>query len=106
MFQTKVAQKLKTSILCSINFFFFENRVVISENVEKYRRAGQATNDNMAHPHYMLDTYGYRHTHTHTQTHTHTEYALIIAFRLLQWLHERASMLHYTYIDCIVVSYK
>ena len=67
MFQTKVAQKLKTSILCSINFFFFENRVVISENVEKYRRAGQATDDNMAHPHYMLDTYGYRHTHTHTQ---------------------------------------
>ena len=100
MFQTKVAQKLKTSILYSINFFFFENSVVISENVEKYRRAGQATDDNMAHPHYMLDTYGYRHTHTHT------EYALIIDFRLLQWLHERASMLHYTYIDCIVVSYK
>jgi len=28
MVQAKVAQKFKTSILCSINIFFFENRVV------------------------------------------------------------------------------
>jgi ABC-type polar amino acid transport system ATPase subunit len=37
------------------NFFFFENRVV-HENVEKYCRAGQAKDDNMAHAHCMLDT--------------------------------------------------
>ena len=36
-------------------FFFFENRAVY-ENVEKYGRAGQATDDNTAHAHCMLDT--------------------------------------------------
>jgi len=30
--------------------------------MEKYYRAGQATDNNMAHVHYMLDTYGYKHT--------------------------------------------
>ena len=45
MFQTKVVEKIKTHILCSITFFFFENRAVC-ENVEKYCRAGQATDDN------------------------------------------------------------
>jgi len=28
----------------------------VSDNVEKYCRAGQATDDNMAHAHCMLDT--------------------------------------------------
>jgi len=31
-------------------------------NVEKYCWIGQATDDNMAHAHFMLDTQGYRHT--------------------------------------------
>ena len=35
--------------------FFLENRAVY-ENVEKYCRAGQATDDNMAHAHFMLGT--------------------------------------------------
>ena len=30
--------------------------------VEKYCRAGKATDDNMAHAHCMLDTQGYKHT--------------------------------------------
>jgi len=30
--------------------------------VEKYCTAGQATDDNMAHAHCMLDTKGYKHT--------------------------------------------
>jgi hypothetical protein len=34
-------------------------------------------------------------------TDTHSEYVILIAFPL-QWLHERASMLHYTYIACLV----
>ena len=29
-------------------------------------------------------------------TNTHSEYVIIIAFSLQQWLHERASMLHYS----------
>jgi hypothetical protein len=38
----------------SSNFFSLENRAVY-ENVEKYCVNGQATDDNMAHSHCMLD---------------------------------------------------
>jgi hypothetical protein len=34
-------------------------------------------------------------------TNTHSEYVILIAFPLHQWLHERASMLRYTYIACL-----
>jgi hypothetical protein len=33
-------------------------------------------------------------------TNTHSEYVILIAFPLQQWLHERSSMLRYTYITC------
>jgi hypothetical protein len=36
-------------------------------------------------------------------TNTHSEYVILIAFALQQWLKERASMLLYTYIACLVV---
>jgi len=32
--------------------------------MEKYCRAGQATDDKMAHVHCMLDTKGYKYTHS------------------------------------------
>ena len=35
-------------------------------------------------------------------TNTHTEYVTFIAFPLQQWLRERASVLRYTYIACLV----
>ena len=35
-------------------------------------------------------------------TNTHPEYVILIAFPLQQWLHERASLLRYTYISCLV----
>jgi len=35
-------------------------------------------------------------------TNTHSEYVIILAFPLQQWLHERASMLRYTYSACLV----
>jgi len=34
-------------------------------------------------------------------TDTHSEYVLLISFQLQQFLHERASVLRYTYIACI-----
>jgi hypothetical protein len=34
---------------------FLENRAVL-DNVEKYCRAGEATDDNMRHAHFVLDT--------------------------------------------------
>jgi predicted DNA-binding protein YlxM (UPF0122 family) len=51
MFLIKVAEKKHTFMF---NNFFFENRVVY-EIVEKYCRAGQAIDDNIAHAHCMLD---------------------------------------------------
>jgi len=33
---------------------------------------------------------------------THLEHVIVIAFPLRKWLHERASMLLYTYIGCLV----
>ena len=35
-------------------------------------------------------------------TNTHSEYVILIAFPLQQRLHERASVLRYTYIGCLV----
>jgi hypothetical protein len=37
-------------------------------------------------------------------TNTHSEYVILIAFPLPQWLHERASMLRYTYTACLVIT--
>ena len=36
-------------------------------------------------------------------TDTHSEYVILIAFPLQQWLYERASVLRYTYIACLVL---
>jgi len=35
-------------------------------------------------------------------TETHSEYIIVIALPLQNWLHERASVLRYTYIACLV----
>jgi len=54
-----VSEKLQIKskhILGSVNFFFFENRPVYEIMWEKYCTAGQATDENMAHAHCMLDT--------------------------------------------------
>jgi hypothetical protein len=54
MFQTEVVDETKTHILCSVTVF--QNSFVLWDNVEKYCTAGQATDDNMAHAHCILDT--------------------------------------------------
>ena len=41
---------------------------------------------------------------THTHTHTHTEYEVLSAFPQQHWLRERAILLCYTYIACVVVA--
>ena len=53
MYQTKVEDKIKTHILCLVNFFRKSCR--LWDNVEKYCGAGQAADDNMAYAHCMLD---------------------------------------------------
>jgi len=54
MFQTKVVEKIKTHNLCSETFPRKSCR--FWDNVGKYCRVGQATDDNMKHAHCVLDT--------------------------------------------------
>jgi len=53
MFKKKVVEKIKT-------YFTFNNvfrkPCSLWDNVEKWRRVGQATDKDMAQAHYMLDT--------------------------------------------------
>ena len=58
MFRAKVVEKTKTLIWCSVTFLFKSYH--LSDNVEKYGRAAQSANDNMAYC--MLYTKGYKHT--------------------------------------------
>jgi len=53
-FQTQIVQKIKKHILCSVNLI--KKSRLLWDNVENYCRAGQATDNNMAHAHCMLDT--------------------------------------------------
>jgi hypothetical protein len=61
--------------------------------VEKYSKAGQDTDDIMEH------AFGAR--WIPKATNKHFEYVIFIAFPLQQWLHERASVLRYTFIPCL-----
>jgi len=56
----KVVEKIKTHILCLATNF--RKSCHLWDKVEKYCRAGQATHDNMAHAHFMLDACHYKHT--------------------------------------------
>jgi len=63
--------------------------------VEKFCRVGQAKDDSTTHvPACWIPK----------ATNTLSEYVIFIAFPLQQWLHERASMLRYTYIVSPVTS--
>jgi len=55
MFQTKVVEEIKTYYILFCNFLFRKS-CRLWENVEKYCRAGQGTDDNMVLAHCMLDT--------------------------------------------------
>jgi hypothetical protein len=65
--------------------------------VEKYGTAGHATDDNIIWRMRIA-------CWIPKAKHKHSEYVTIIAFPLQQWLQERASVLHYTYIDCLVIA--
>jgi hypothetical protein len=79
MFQTNVVEKIKTHILCSITIFW--KLCHLWDNVVRQCRAGQATDDNMAHVHCIRDTQGYKHTLV-----TCNIYCLSIA-TIVAWMH-------------------
>ena len=95
MFRTKVVEKIKRNILSSVFFFFFENRAVFETMWKKYGKARQDTGGNIARRMRIA-------CWITKVTNTHSEYVIFIAFPLQQWLHERASMLRYTYFACLV----
>ena len=64
--------------------------------MEKHCAEGQATDDNMVHTHCKLDTYCHKYTHSGC--------VILIAFPLQQWWYERASILRYMPIACLVVN--
>jgi len=64
-------------------------------DVEKYRRAGQATDDNIM---LLMRTTCW----IPKAENTHSEYVTFIAFPLQQWLQDRASLLRYTCSTCRV----
>jgi hypothetical protein len=83
MLQTKVVEKIKTHLLCSITFFF-ENRSVYEimwKNILKLDRP-QMTIWRMRIAFWIPKS-----------TSTHSECVILIAFPLQQWLYERALML-------------
>jgi hypothetical protein len=87
MFQTKVAEKIKTQILCS-ETFFFSKIVPFLDNVDKYGTATEANDDNTIWR--MRSDCWVR-----KDTDTHSECVILIAFPLQQQcFHEGAAMLH------------
>jgi hypothetical protein len=88
MFQTKVVEKITTHILGSV-FFFKSYR--LWDNVEKFCRLEQAIGKHgvcVMHAGYL-------------RLQTHSGCVTLTAFPLQQWLHERTSLLPYTYTDCL-----
>jgi hypothetical protein len=90
MFQTKVVEKIKTHILYPVTFFrkpcLYE---IMWKNVLELDRP-QMTIWRMRISYWIPKA-----------TNVHSECVILIAFPLQQWLHERASMLRYTYIACV-----
>ena len=88
-FQTRAVQKITTHIVCLVTVSFFPKIVPFM----RHCREGQTTDDNMAHAQCILDNYGYKHTFIICITH---------CFSTTTRLRERASLLSYTYNDCLV----
>ena len=78
-FQTKVVEEIKTHILFSVTFFRIS--CLLWDKVEKYCRAGQATETIWR---MRIECWITKAVDTRSQ------YAILIAFPLQQWLHERA----------------
>jgi len=87
----KIVEKIKTHILCAIAFFF-ENRVVceIMWKTAAERDRLQITIWCMRVACWVTKV-----------TDTHSDYIILFVFPLLKWLNGSASVLRYTYIDCL-----
>ena len=94
MLRTKVVETIKTHILCS-GTFFSENRTVYGI---MWKNILERVSSNMTLWRMCIACCITK------ATNTYSEYVIIIAFPLQQRLHELASLLRYTYMDCLVTS--
>jgi hypothetical protein len=88
MLQTRVVDKIKTHILSSVTFF--PKSCCSWDNVEKYYRTRQASNDNMAHAHCML-----------IRKATNSEFVIGTAIPQQQWHLNVTSYMHC--LSCLVL---
>jgi hypothetical protein len=91
MLQTKVVEKIKTCVVFPKLFF---NKPPIYETMWK----------NSVEPGRPQATICCMHISywTPKATHTHSEYVILFDFPLQHWLHERASVLGYMYVVCVL----
>ena len=87
---TKSVEKIKTHVLFSVTF---PKILALYESVEKYCRAAQTTDDDMAHAHCMLDTKGYKHTLTICNTYCFSATTMVARTRLY-------TTLYFHYLSC------
>jgi len=90
-------RKSKHIFFCAVTFFFFpppENRAfyeIMWKNIVEQGRS-QMTIWRMRIACWIPKA-----------KNTHLQYVILIAFPLQQWLHERASLLRYMYMVCLVL---
>jgi hypothetical protein len=92
IFSDKSYKETRNTLLCSIIFFFFENRAVCEimwKNIVDTSRP-QMTIRRMRIACWIPKTIN-----------THTGYIILIVFALQQWSHKLASTLRFTYIACL-----
>ena len=87
MFQTKVVEKIKTYILCSVAFFFFENRAVYEI---MWKNTVQLDRPQITIRRTRIIRWKPK------AANTHSDYVILTAFLLQKWLRARASMLRYS----------
>jgi hypothetical protein len=83
----------KNTFLCSITFFP-ENRAVYEIMWKNIAEPGRP---HMTRWRMRIACW------TAKATNTHSRYVILLAFLLQQWLHERATVLRYTYIACLTL---
>jgi len=99
IFRITFAGKIKSLILYSIAFFSLSLSLSL-ENIAAYEKMWK----NFVQPNRSYKTTFCMHIACWIPkaTNTHSEYVKLIAFPLQQWLKERACMLRYMYIACLV----
>jgi len=89
----KTVDEIKTHFM--FNNVFSRKSCRLWDNVGKYGRARQATDDNIIRRMRFACLMP-------KATNTHSEYVILIAFPLQQWLHKRTSILRCSTFACLI----